>query len=96
MLPPQYLRTLRNDASVFALIFELRIPTRMRGSRLTFRCPQCGSFHTAVNHRTNLARCFGCKHNFNPIDLVMAERKMSFLEAVKYLEGVFSFSLGSH
>jgi hypothetical protein len=92
MIPAQYLRTLRNDASVFALIFELRIPTRMRGSRLTFRCPQCGNFHTAINDRTNLARCFSCKRNFNPIDLVMAERGTSFLEAVRYLEGVFSLS----
>lgn len=93
MIPPQHLRTLRNDASVIAVILELRIPTRWRGSRLTFRCPECGSFHSAINHSRNLARCFRCKRNFNPIDLVMAERETGFLEAVKYLEDVFSFSL---
>ena len=92
MIPAHHLRTLRNQAPVLSVIFELGIPTEMRGSRLTFRCPDCGGFHTAVNYRANLTRCFPCKRNFNPIDLAMAERAWGFLEAVKYLESLLSVS----
>lgn len=81
-----HLRSLRNDVPVRTVISELQIPTQTRGSRLTFRCPACGGFHTATDHRTNLARCFRCSRNFNPIELVMAERRLSFPEAVKFLE----------
>ena len=80
------LRALRNDVDILFVIANLRIATRLRGSRLTFRCPRCGRFHTAVNRRSNLARCFPCARNFNPIDLLMAERDSPFLEAVHYLE----------
>jgi hypothetical protein len=36
-----------------------------------FLCPLCNGFDTAVNPKTNLARCFRCEKNFNTIDLVM-------------------------
>lgn len=88
MIPADQLRTLRNDVPVADVIYHLRIPTKMRGRRETFRCPRCGGFHTATNLRTNLARCFRCERNFNPIDLVMAERNSSFLEAVKYIKAL--------
>lgn len=81
-----HLRTLRNRVPVLAVIEDLCIPTQTRGSRLTFRCPDCGGFHTAANPRSNLGRCFRCERNFNPIDLVMAERKSRFLEAVAHVE----------
>ena len=84
-----HLRALRNDVPGLAVIVDLCIPTRKRGSRLTFRCPACKSFHTATNHRTNLARCFHCERYFNPIDLVMAERDCLFLQAVNRLESLF-------
>ncbi len=58
----------------------------MRGGWLRFLCPCCGEFDTATNPWTNLARCFRCERNFNPIDLVMLERRASFLEAIRYLE----------
>jgi hypothetical protein len=51
---------------------------------------QCYCFHTATNHKTNLARCFDCKKNFNPIDLVMAVGKYDFIEAVEYLKAKLS------
>lgn len=85
LIPAEHLRALRNDLPILAVIEHLRIPTKKRGTRLTWRCPQCARFHTATNPRTNLARCFSCKRNFNPIDLVMAERGSSFLETVEYL-----------
>lgn len=85
LIPADLLRGLRNDVPVLAVISDLEIPTKRRGTRLTFRCPGCGGFHTATNPRTNLARCFSCQRNLNPIDLVMAERGTSFLEAVDHL-----------
>ena len=86
MIPADELRTLRNDVPVLAVICTLRIPTRLRGTRLTFRCPKCRRFHTATKPATNLARCFRCGLNFNPIDLVIAERGCKFLEAVEVLQ----------
>ncbi len=86
MIPSDHLRTLRNDVPVLSVIHTLRIPTKKRGARLTFRCPNCQRFYTATKATTNLARCFSCERNFNPIDLVMAERGWSFLQAVNYLE----------
>lgn len=87
-IPPEHLRTLRNDLSVELVIEHLRIPTSRRQRRQTFRCPLCGRFHTAINSSRNLARCFPCERSFNPIDLVMAECDWTFLEAVDYLDGL--------
>lgn len=88
MISAEHLRVLRNDVSVLAVISDLRILTKIRGKRLIFRCAQCADYRTALNPRTNLAHCFRCERNFNPIELVMAERGWSFLEAVNYLEGL--------
>lgn len=88
LIPAESLRALRNDVPVLAVISELRIPLKMRGRRQTFRCPGCARFHTATNPRTNLAHCFSCERNFNPIDIVMAERRGTFLEAVRYLQNL--------
>lgn len=85
LIPADRLRALRNDVPVHAVITDLQIPTKRRGTRRTFRCPECRGFHTATHPRTNLARCFSCQRNFNPIEIVMAERGTSFLEAVDYL-----------
>lgn len=80
------LRRLRNDVDVVDVIRSLRLATRTRGGWLRFLCPLCGEFDTATNPKTNLARCFRCEKNFNPIDLVMADRRCRFLDAVAYLE----------
>jgi hypothetical protein len=80
------LRRLRNEVDIVSIIRRLDLPTKMRGGWLRFLCPLCGEFETATNARTNLARCFRCERNFNPIDLVMLERNCPFLEAVSYLE----------
>lgn len=88
MISAEHLRSLRNDIPVLAIVLDLPLPTKWRGSRLTFRCPACGHFHTTLNHRANLATCFRCRRSFNAIDLVMAERGASFRAAVQYLEGL--------
>ena len=79
------LRRLRNDVPVTAVIDQVGLPTARRGARRTFQCPECGAFHTAVNQRTNLARCFACGRNYNPIDLVMVVWSWRFLDAVRFL-----------
>jgi DNA primase len=85
--PSDLLRTLRNQIPIGNLIANgLKMEVYRRGSHLRFRCPCCGCLHTATNPKTNLARCFECRKNFNPIDMVMAAGQCSFVEAVEYLK----------
>ncbi len=82
-----FLRVLRNQISIDEVIKDLMyLDVRTTGGLFRFRCPVCNNFHTATNHKTNLARCFDCKKNFNPIDLAMTAGKLSFLEAVEMLK----------
>jgi len=90
MIPADRLRTLRNDIPILDVVFRLHMPIKKRGARVQFRCPACGRFHTATNSSTNLARCFHCARNFNPIDLAMAQRRSTFLDAIGYLEGLLT------
>jgi len=84
---PNFLRMLRNDISIDEVIVDLLNLELRNGSKtLRFRCPLCQGFHTATNYKTNLARCFDCKKNFNPIDLIMAVEKCGFLDAVEFLK----------
>ena len=81
------LRSLRNGIDVDRLLRDqLRVATRVRGGWLRFLCPVCGEFDTATNPRTNLARSFRCRRNFNSIDLVMVVRRCGFRDAVDFLE----------
>jgi hypothetical protein len=81
----QFLRRLRNEIAWPSLLKQLHWPHKMRQGQLAFLCPRCQEFHSAVNPRTNLGRCFHCETNFNPIDLTMAVRDCDFVEAVHYL-----------
>lgn len=82
----EFLEALRNDIPVSRVIrLHLEIPAKERDGLLRFLCPLCSEFHTATNPKTNLARCFRCRVNFNPIDLVMAVERCAFLDAVKIL-----------
>ena len=86
-IPPQHLRHLRNDIPINDVIQHyLDIPTKFREGFLRFLCPVCAEFNTATNPATNLARCFTCSRNFNPIDIVMVVRKCSFLAAVEFIQ----------
>lgn len=91
-IPAHDLRVLRNRVAIVEVICHLGIPTRKSGAHLSFRCPQCGGFPTATNPATNLARCFHCQKSFNPIELVMAERHVSFLDAVRYLQATYGMT----
>ena len=83
---PDYLRRVRNDVDIGDLIADvLDLPTKISEDYLRFLCPLCSEFNTAVNPSTNLARCFRCAQNFNPIDMVMTVKGISFLDAVAFL-----------
>ena len=83
----QELYNVRNHIPVSALIETvLNMPTRTTEGVFRFLCPVCGEFNTAVNFKTNLARCFSCEKNFNTIDLVIIAEKMNFVKAVRFLK----------
>ena len=83
------LYALRNDIAVEHLIEKtLCIPCRVDEGRFRFLCPVCRMFDTAVNPKTNLARCFRCSKNFNTIDLVMIARQTDFVQSVKFLQSI--------
>ena len=80
---------LRNKIPIDAVIRDLLgIPSKNSEGYFRFLCPVCSEFQTAVKPSTNLARCFRCERNFNPIDLVMAVKALGFMESVTYLRGV--------
>ena len=82
-----FLRILRNQIPIDGVITDLlNLEVHHDHQILRFRCPLCDNFHTATNHQTNLARCFDCQKNFNPIDLVITVGKCSFIDAVQFLK----------
>ena len=82
-----FLRMLRNEIPIDEVIVDLlHLEQQNNHKMLRFRCPLCQGFHTATNHKTNLARCFDCQKNFNPIDLIMTVGNCGFLDAVEFLK----------
>jgi hypothetical protein len=80
---------IRNEIDVRMLIENtLRIPCRVAQGCFRFMCPLCGGFDSAVNPKTNLARCFACEQNFNSIDLVMLTRQTDFVHSAKFLQSI--------
>ena len=71
----------------FEFVIEgLEIPSKVSEGYLRFLCPCCNEFQTAINRKTNLGRCFRCERNFNTIELVIADRKLSFVDSVQLLK----------
>jgi DNA primase len=90
-LSKTHLRELRNRIEIIPLIAEmLELLYKTHDGRFRFMCPLCHDFDTAVNPATNLARCFRCQRNFNPIDIVMTVKRYSFMQAVRYLEPILN------
>ena len=89
------LRSLRNEIPIDDVIRKLDLPAKEVEGYFRFLCPVCQESHTATNPRTNLARCFRCRENYNPIDLVMTVRKIGFLEAARYLMKNFGHHLSN-
>ena len=92
-LSDERLRALRNRIPVEDVIRKLDMLVKEVEGYFRFLCPACHDFHTATNAKTNLARCFRCQKNYNPIDLVMTVRKLSFLDAVRFLTKNFAHQL---
>ena len=89
----QELRELRNLIPINTVIKELlSIPSKISEGHFRFLCPLCNEFQTSTNPSTNLARCYHCEKNFNPIDMVMAVKANQFIESATYLQEVLSRS----
>lgn len=85
-LPKQLLRKLRNRIPVSFVITDiLELPHKFYQEQLVFLCPICREFRTSIHKPTNLARCFLCQKNFNPIDIVISAQSCSFIQAVDLL-----------
>ena len=85
--PADFLRILRNDIPTDEVIVDLlNLEVQKNRKTIRFRCPLCYNFHPATNHKTNLARCFDCEKNFNPIDMVITVGNCGFVDAVKILK----------
>lgn len=88
MITRERLWRLRNELLVHSVFDFLGIETKTRDGHLRFLCPLCRDFHTATNPKTNLARCFRCRRNFNTINLVMIVEHARFVDAVRSLESL--------
>ena len=83
----QELAFLRNNIPINRVIETmLSVATGNNNSAPTFNCPACHSANTSINAKHNLARCFDCRQNFNPIEFVMHQRHTSFVDSVKWLK----------
>jgi DNA primase len=87
----QHLFTLRNCIPIDRLIEAVSVPSKVQEGYYRFLCPVCNEFNTGINPKTNLARCFSCRKNFNTIDFVMTVKELSFIDSVAYLETLTAF-----
>jgi hypothetical protein len=67
-------------------VIETLFGSAIQDSKRRFACPICAGLDTSVNVGHNLARCFSCLRNFNPIELVMHQLKISFVDSVRWLQ----------
>jgi len=85
----QTLWTIRNRIPIAILIADiLQLPCKTAEGYFRFLCPLCAGFDTATNPKTNLARCFACRKNFNTIDIAMIVKHQNFRQAVQFLQGI--------
>lgn len=84
-LPDDLLHYLRNRIPIQGLIHYLGLSHRMDGNIFRFQCPVCQAFHTSILTKDNLARCFDCNTNFNPIDMTKSVKNLGFRESVFFL-----------
>ncbi|MFO7906556.1 MAG: CHC2 zinc finger domain-containing protein [Planctomycetota bacterium] len=80
---------MRNNIPLADVLRLLQWLHKTREGRVCFVCPHCSESLTAINQRTNLARCFRGEINFNPIDLVMLINDYDFVAAVHFLQEQF-------
>jgi len=85
---PSLLRSLRNDIPISQVIEIYLHDFSFDNGILRFPCPICHELNTSINKKTNLARCFSCSKNFNPIDLIINVTGCSFVHAVQTLQRI--------
>ncbi len=89
MFTKEELRKLRNEVPINLIIADvLDIPWKVSEGYFRFLCPLCSEFNSSTNPKTNLARCFSCNTNFNPIDMTMAVKKYRFVDAVEFVKNI--------
>jgi hypothetical protein len=80
------LRRMRNEIDFKVLFQRQGWPWKRREDGVVqFVCPRCSERQTAINPKTNLARCFRCEINWNPIDFTIETAHMEFLQTYAYL-----------
>ena len=85
------LRFLRNRIPIKKVIETLPgLHSQEKKGNLSFACPICGGFETSINTPHNLARCFPCRQNFNPIEFVMHQLNIGFVDSIKWLKNHMS------
>jgi len=83
----QELTFLRNQVPINHVIETLLgRPIANGDGKSRFACPVCRAMDTSINADHNLFKCFGCRQNFNPIELVMHQLHISFVDSVKWLK----------
>jgi hypothetical protein len=82
---------LRNRAPIDRVVETLfDAPFQNKSGKRRIACPICGGLDTSIHAAHNLVRCFSCQRNFNPIELVMYQLKISFVDSVKWLQNRMS------
>jgi hypothetical protein len=65
----------------------LKICSNCPPAETTTNCHLPARYAAALtNTAHNFARCFACRQNFNPIELVMYQLQIGFIESVKWLK----------
>lgn len=83
---------IRNKIPVDDVIIGfLGLDHRFHEGHLRFQCPRCSDRHTTTRNKNNLARCFRCKFQMNPIDLLMEVKGFHFQQAVAILARMLPF-----
>lgn len=84
--PPSLIRKIRNEVPINKVITQLlHLEVKKTNDLLRFKCPLCSRFHTATSLKNNLARCFDCEANFNPIDIVITVTSLPFTQTIEVL-----------
>lgn len=85
------LRFFRNRIPIKKVIETLPgLHSQEKNGKLSFACPICGGIETSINAPHNLARCFACQQNFNPVELVMHQLNIGFVNSIKWLKNNMS------
>lgn len=94
MIPPDILEDIRN-VSVCADVVGDFIKLKKEGTNMVACCP----FHDEkspsfkVDLKTNMYKCFGCSEAGSSIEFLQKYKKMTFLDAVKYLGNKYQIEI---